>query len=420
MDRKQIPFKIISHSSQYSPNIGAAHLLEQSNPSKPPSTSHAGWISTRNPSFPQEINIHLDPENTAPRNGSSTDQERNIVKLKRIEILSHHYFIAKRIEFFISRNGDENSFRRLGYVKMSDNIDTQFRSRELKSIKLENLANLPIGRVLRIKVYDPHQNDHNKESQVGIVSIGLYGESLKPNAFIQQEVINNHLNEQNFQRQESLLQQRAKQQNANSNPNYLTTKESALIQNDPEIGPLISKLDTIKSEAILSENFDKCIKIKAIQEFVSKISSQYVKLDVEKRNAISNEDFHTAKELKNQIDEVRVMVLKNMDEAQVFKGDPDGRDVDIKSKLQMRQVYHQNQEDHRPIEQKFENNNLDYPAPGLSNSGPIAHSPREEINNQRSQNNYYNSGDSRVVQSQVIAEEALRVRGLLNKVLVKK
>lgn len=365
MDRKAVPFKIISHTSQYSPNVGAAHLLEQNNPSKPPTTSHAGWISSRNPSFPQEINIHLDPENT-----SSRTQEKNIVKLKRIEILSHHYFIAKRIEFFISRNGDDKTFKRLGYVKMSDNVDTEYRSRELKSIKLENLANLPIGRVLKIKVYEPHNNDHNKDTQVGIVSIGLYGESLRPEMFVQQEVINGHLNEKNFQRQESLLQQRNKQNNSN----FPSSKESALIQNDPEIGPLIAKLETIKSEAILAENFDKCIKIKSIQEFVNKVSSQYVKLDVEKRNAIGNEDFHTAKELKNQIDEVRVLVLQNMDQTGIFRGDPEGRDSDIKNKLNMRHAMaSQNQYNH--IEEES------YPTPRQTNAGPIAHSPRENFHN---------------------------------------
>merc|ERR1712166_243068 len=156
MNQKNLTFEVISASSKLSSDIGDVKHLEKSNPQSPQAGSHRGWISSRSPHYPQEILLHMDHTNPT------------VIKLKRIEVLSHHFLIPSRIEFFISADGDK--FKRLGYVKMSDNNDTEYRARELKSVHLN-----ASGKILKILVHEPHTNKHNKHQQVGLVAIGLYG-----------------------------------------------------------------------------------------------------------------------------------------------------------------------------------------------------------------------------------------------------
>ena len=96
-----------------------------------------------------------------------------------------------------------------------------------------------------------------------------------------------------------LAKQRAERQALNrpkSNANG--SNPMAILTADNEIGEALQKLDAQKSQAILNENFDICIKIKQVQGFVQTVASKYVKLDIEKKNAIANEDYETAKNLK--------------------------------------------------------------------------------------------------------------------------
>lgn len=351
-----LPFKIISASSQHSSN-NPAQILEQSSTSKPPTGPSSGWISSANPNYPQEILVHLDPAH-----------ELNIIKLKRIEILSHHFLIATRVEFFISMNNEhsEYHFKRLGYVKMSTNAKMKYQARELKSIRLDNIAPNaktpdPVGKILKIKIYDPHPNEYNKYSQVGIVALGFHGESLSPNKFAELDIINQNLAQQNQLLEQQNLAKLQQQNLLNRPKNGPPSANSAeIMNNDPEIGKILQKLDSQKSAAILDENFDECIRIKNVQNYVASVSGEYMKLDSEKRNAIINEDFETAKSLKVKIDQVRLHILQQVSSSGLLDRN---EDIEVINRLEIR--------NHQPMQHAR-------PAPNLPQEAQIIEQPYQK------------------------------------------
>jgi len=71
---------------------------------------------------------------------------------------------------------------------MSDNNDTEYRARELKSVHLN-----ASGKILKILVHEPHTNKHNKHQQVGLVAIGLYGIPQTAEQVLLDEVIDRNL-----------------------------------------------------------------------------------------------------------------------------------------------------------------------------------------------------------------------------------
>ena len=102
-------------------------------------------------------------------------------RVRQIQILSHHFKIATRLDFWIgvpSSIGEIKEdgivFTKVGYVTLSDNGSSNFGARELKTIHLNSK-----GSHLKIQVQKNFINSHNLFNQVGIISLTLFGEGPK-------------------------------------------------------------------------------------------------------------------------------------------------------------------------------------------------------------------------------------------------
>ena len=287
-----VDFKIISASSKFSDHIGAPKILESHTPQKPPPGAHGGWISARNCIYPQELLIHLD-------SGGS-----DMIKLKKIEILSHHFLIATRIEFFISTTGD--SFKRLGYVKLSDNQQTSFKARELKSVHIS-----ATGRIVKIIVHDCFPNQYNPDNQVGIVAVGIHGTAMKPEQVIADDIINESLSKRN-RTPLSLIQ------NPSNNVNAID-----LLYSDQEIGEILQQLESEKRLSLEAEKYDTCQKIKEVQSFIQSQAESYKNLHDKKQQSLVDEDYVSAKRVKIQLDEIRLVIIQKVKNSNIFAKTPE-------------------------------------------------------------------------------------------------
>ncbi|KRT86105.1 hypothetical protein AMK59_2950 [Oryctes borbonicus] len=111
-----------------------------------------GWQTSKNCEYPQEIVLQLERRCT----------------LNKIQILAHQYLIPSKIELF-SSNEDTNmisdvtniNWEYLGYITLSDNQSTGFKSRELKS------ANVPkcLVSFIKLKLHKNHNNSYNINNQ---------------------------------------------------------------------------------------------------------------------------------------------------------------------------------------------------------------------------------------------------------------
>jgi centrosomal protein CEP104 len=127
-----------------------------------------GWQSARFCDYPQEIGFQF---------GSP-------VHLMQLQVLSHQYKIASKLELFVGTcpDGDKVSYqnckwKRLGYLSLDSNERSSWQARELKSVQLD-----AYGRFLKVVAHSCHTNKLNMYSQIGIIAINLIGDSASPAA----------------------------------------------------------------------------------------------------------------------------------------------------------------------------------------------------------------------------------------------
>ena len=132
----------------------------------------AGWLSSPlSDESPQDILLRLS-------DGRSS--------IHSIAILSHEYMIPQRIEIIIATNDNASAtsenpatfdecstIRRLGFVTLSDNAQSQYSARELKTVSIgEQRAHF-----VKLRLYACHPNELNIHNQVAILSLELIGYS---------------------------------------------------------------------------------------------------------------------------------------------------------------------------------------------------------------------------------------------------
>ena len=84
-----------------------------------------------------------------------------------MQILSHQFLIASKIEFYIGDCADDDinyqsaKYTRLGYVELSSNERTEFKARELKSVHVD-----AEGTFLKFVVHKNFVNKLNTYNQV--------------------------------------------------------------------------------------------------------------------------------------------------------------------------------------------------------------------------------------------------------------
>ncbi len=87
--------------------------------------------------------------------------------------MGHQSKIATKIE--IETKIDESKdWKKLGYVSLTSNENTNFQARELRSANLNGISAYLIKFTLRVN----HVNSHNVFNQVGLISLSVYGDKM--------------------------------------------------------------------------------------------------------------------------------------------------------------------------------------------------------------------------------------------------
>lgn len=293
---KKVPFKVV-HASGADDGHSAKELEIHS-----PTTK--GWQTSRFCIYPQEIVLML----------------RDPMRIRKLQVLAHQFLIPTKIEVFIGNVPDMQApslltckFRRLGYVSLVDNQNTNFKARELKSVHLD-----AHGQFVKLLVHKNHVNKYNLFNQVNIIAANVIADDIE--SFPEIDNRNTSVNK--------LVDQYMKQDNFMSDPLWGKINKPDFISplddlsfdmyQDPETASLIRKLEEKKKQAIKEEMFDDAKRYKEIMTDLYKVGERLGRLNVEKNKAIELEDFDLAKEKKHQIDEYRQYVYRHLNLAEIL------------------------------------------------------------------------------------------------------
>ncbi|KAG7213695.1 hypothetical protein KM043_002936 [Ampulex compressa] len=231
-----------------------------------------GWQSSRKCTYPQELILRL----------------HRPTKLTRIQVLAHQYLIPEKLEIWTSR--DENAsvstdFNYLGYITLSDNASTMYKSRELKSVALPETEAIS----LKLRLHKPHSNAHNVHDQVGLIAINILGEPYG--------------------------QELSGQGDAPYNPHYISPYDDLAFEMyvDREVAKIIRQMEAKKLQAVEEERFEYASKLKVAMENLRKAGERLGKYELEKKYAIALEDYDKAKAKKAQAQQYRQQVYQSLE-----------------------------------------------------------------------------------------------------------
>ncbi|KAG5899830.1 hypothetical protein JTB14_012301 [Gonioctena quinquepunctata] len=253
-----------------------------------------GWQSERNCDYPQEIILQLEKR----------------CLLSKIQILAHQYLISSKVELFLS-NEDTNTiddartkinWEYLGYITLSTNENTDFKSRELKS------ANVPKNQVTYVKMnlHKNHLNRHNEYKQVSLIAINMLGMDLETRR-------SSIPDKDNY----------AKVYDIMNNPEYVSPYDDLafLMYVDTDVAKMIKDMEIKKHMAVITERFEYARKLKNAMGKLRVAGEKLGKYELEKRHAIDIEDYERARHKKNQMDQFRAEIYEELCVTQLMEYD---------------------------------------------------------------------------------------------------
>ncbi|KAI8615325.1 hypothetical protein BC830DRAFT_1123218 [Chytriomyces sp. MP71] len=278
----------IQSCSSYDEGFAASELLTQS-----PSTPLKGWQSERFCTFPQTLVLKL-------ASGST--------RLHKVQLLSHHFKIASKLEFFVGASASESSltgaraassssassdktpkvstlengirYTRLGFVSLGDNSASEFKAREFKSIHVD-----AHGEFVKIVLHKNHINSLNLFNQVGLVSVSLLGASSSPQNILDQQF-----------------------QIAGGLDPLLTDfahEIGKLNCHDEAITKIINVATKCKQDAVKSEDYMLARSLKIVVDLARKADEEVSKLLLLKAKSIDLEDYDMAEDAKADIEQIK-------------------------------------------------------------------------------------------------------------------
>ncbi|KAJ0036134.1 hypothetical protein NQD34_004811 [Periophthalmus magnuspinnatus] len=256
-----------------------------------------GWRSSRLCSYPQTLTLEL--------------EERS--RVRKLQLLAHQYMIPSRVDFHIGDSLPTSSpLHKLGYVSLSDNQQTAFKARELKSVHVDS-----IGTHLRITLHENHANPHNRYNQVALVAINVLGDSLDGNIF------------NTMPSCEQLMEQYlgTGQREGALDTTYTGKCESFCplddlafdMYQDPEVAQLIRLLHQRKQEMVHHEKFEKARLLKQALADLHKVGERLAWLEVEKRCALEKEDYEQAEHKRQHMEHYRSTMYRQLEVHQLLE-----------------------------------------------------------------------------------------------------
>ena len=209
-DLISLPFDIKKSCTSQDPLYPITNLKERNN-------SNNGWVSQKLCSYPQKIIIKFE----------------KYVNIKQINLVINETKIPKIIQFIncikISENSilnkNEYKYQNIGYIKLSENVDTNYQSRESRKVLLN------INRTNRVKllIHENYQNSFNSLNQVGIVSLEFIGNYVNEDESNNNEIykINEKDNESYDEEEEKNMEDEEEEKNKDENDKEKNDEENA-------------------------------------------------------------------------------------------------------------------------------------------------------------------------------------------------
>ena len=236
-----------------------------------------GWASVRFSSYPQEILI----------------QFPNPIRLRQLNLLLHQHRIPSKIDIFhffpkcyddFHKDYNSLTYEKIGYVVPSNNMKSNYRSRELKKIFLN--ANCLYLKLVFHKCYI---NIYNTFNQVGLISLSCLGFNFTPQNIDILYPSRNH--EINFF--------------ARNLDTYIPTPTITDNDMDDICKMKIDELKLKLDRANKSENFDNSKAIFNLIKTIKHIAQKIKTLQELKSKAIGINDYDNAKVFKLEIERLR-------------------------------------------------------------------------------------------------------------------
>jgi len=256
-----------------------------------------GWRSSDLCDFPQSIICKLECESL----------------LRKIQLLGHNFLIPQRVVLYIgnfNNKYEKHIWKKIGFVTFSDNANTSYKQRELKTI---NLKDMDIsGQYIKFEVYQNHANKKNIFNQVAIDAINFMG---APKPDLAKEMANRYL-------------KRAERENIDPNGDSVnkfgTTPTNSTSPHgssphqpvglDEETKGIIHQMKAEKRLAEEKEDFDLAAAFKVTIEVLTTLGEQIWTCDHEKRRCVSEEKYDQAKGFKIRRDEMKLRRDRQIDE----------------------------------------------------------------------------------------------------------
>ncbi|XP_075539654.1 centrosomal protein of 104 kDa [Dermacentor variabilis] len=257
-----------------------------------------GWLSKKYSTYPQEIVIQMETK----------------CRICRIQILSHQYCIATTIDIYVGNvpKGLDVAlynarWTHLGEVSLADNLHSEYKSRELKSVLVD-----AIGDFVKFLIHANHVNKYNVYNQVpceiiarlllhisffqvGIVALNVIGDDVQGLDGSEED--------------EKTTWQTIIKRNEEISPMDDLAFDMYV---DTEVAQILRKLEAKKRDAIAEERFVFAKKLKNAVVELQKVGEKLGKMVIEKQMAVEMEDFDRARQKKQHIEEYRLNAYEHL------------------------------------------------------------------------------------------------------------
>ncbi|KAI8824237.1 uncharacterized protein EV422DRAFT_312421 [Fimicolochytrium jonesii] len=302
-----LEYSIVACSSFHEENHPQQLVARQRDPTS------GGWQTERFCSYPQALVIRF---------------VEGPCRIRKLELLVHHYMIPTRIEFHIGTSStsigralgsstdisfDKSltvNFDRLGYIALSDGVQVQYKARELKSVHFD-----AEGEYLKIIAHKCYVNSLNLYNQIGLLAVSAFGEPIVS------QYGSDVLNEQQriLLGLDPLVEASLRLPHGNENAALWGLINSSVTErripagkglsfeacNDETVTKIMAGVAKAKQAAVREERYPDAKQLKALLEKCRMAAEEVTHLNSAKENAVNLEDYDTAARLKMDIDLIK-------------------------------------------------------------------------------------------------------------------
>ncbi|XP_022668197.1 centrosomal protein of 104 kDa-like [Varroa jacobsoni] len=239
-----------------------------------------GWLSKKYCNYPQEVVVRMESK----------------CRICRIQILSHQFCIPSAMDIYVGSIGAKSldmslqsaKWHHLGEITLADNIHSEYKSRELKSVLVD-----AVGEFVKLLVHGCHVNKHNVYNQVGIIALNIIGDD--------DPLVKTSDPGANWQ---SIIKR---------NEEISPMDDLAFdMYVDGEVAQILRKLEHKKRDAINEERFIFAKKLKHAIGELQKVGERLAKMMIDKQTAVETEDFDRARRIKDDMQTYRMNAYEHL------------------------------------------------------------------------------------------------------------